>query len=282
MTPREIVVLILCIGGLIYAFWRFFVYRKKLGPFPPRWRYLLRKHVLYYRRLPRPERRRFEESVQRFLAEVKISGVNTKVTLLDRLLVASGAVIPLFGFPGWRYPNLNEVLLYTGAFNEDYLTEGRDTDILGMVGSGGAMNRMMILSQPELRLGFKQKRGRKNVIIHEFIHLFDLSDGAVDGVPEHTLDDHYIRPWLDLMHQEMGRIERGKSDISSYAATNEAEFLSVAGEYFFQRPDRLEEKHPELYRMLSEIFHQDPLRPEQITEPATAEASPTATINTDP
>ena len=50
----------------------------------------------------------------------------------------------------------------------------------------------------------------------------------------------------------------GKSDINIYGATNHAEFLAVTAEYFFEKPDQFKQKHPELYKMLAEIFKQKP------------------------
>ena len=47
--------------------------------------------------------------------------MRTKVEDLDRLLIASSAVIPLFGFPTWGYNYLHEVLLYPAAFDRDFL-----------------------------------------------------------------------------------------------------------------------------------------------------------------
>ena len=40
----------------------------------------------------------------------------------------TSAVIPLFGFPGWRYRNLNEVLLYPNTFDEDYQVKAAQRD----------------------------------------------------------------------------------------------------------------------------------------------------------
>ncbi|MCA9421547.1 MAG: zinc-dependent peptidase, partial [Nitrospira sp.] len=47
-------------------------------------------------------------------------------------------------------------------------------------------------------------------------------------------------------------------DINPYGLTNEAEFFAVVSEYFFENPVRMKKKHPELYSMLKQIFHQDP------------------------
>ena len=88
--------------------------------------------------------------------------------------------------------------------------------------------------------------------------MLDGSDGATDGIPENLLAHEYTVPWLKLMHEEMHRIASGHSDINPYALTNEAEFFAVAAEYFFEKPDKLQQKHPELYQLLTQIFEQDP------------------------
>ena len=114
---------------------------------------------------------------------------------------------------------------------------------------------MMILSQYELRQAFISKTSKSNVAIHEFVHLVDKTDGAVDGIPEFLLEKKYILPWLDLMQKKIEDIIDDKSDINPYGATNQAEFFAVVSEYFFERPDMLKSKHPELYELLKKIFH---------------------------
>ena len=48
--------------------------------------------------------------------------------------------------------------------------------------------------------------------------------------------------------------------LDTYGAQNPAEFFAVATETFFEKPDRLQEKHPALYAQLKEFYQQDPLR----------------------
>jgi Mlc titration factor MtfA (ptsG expression regulator) len=55
----------------------------------------------------------------------------------------------------------------------------------------------------------------------------------------------------------MHRIKDGKSDINPYALTNDAEFLAVASEYFFEKPEKFQQMHPELYEQLILIFRQN-------------------------
>ena len=225
---------------------------------PQQYQALLEANVAYYRKLDVEGKTRFEKLVAAFLNDINIEGVGTEVTDTDRVLVASSAVIPIFGFPDWKYKNLTNVILYPDTFDQEFQFEGENRSILGMVGSG-YMNGQMLLSRAALIKGFSANAGTENTAIHEFVHLLDKSDGSTDGIPENLLAHEYAAPWLHMMHVEMHRIAEGKSDINPYALTNEDEFLAVASEYFFEKPTQLQHKHPEIYEQLSRIFGQDPV-----------------------
>jgi Mlc titration factor MtfA (ptsG expression regulator) len=227
-------------------------------PFPAAWEAILQREVPFFQALDESEQKRFREEIRIFLNEKRITGIKTSVDDMVRVLVAASAIIPIFGFPGWEWEQISEVLIYPTTFNEQYeIGSVGDRDVLGMVGRG-AMNRMMILSKPELLQGFRAAQDRKNVGIHEFAHLLDKSDGMVDGVPSVGLPWSVVTPWLKLVHKEMGYIRAGQSDIDPYGLKNEGEFFAVASEYFFENPDKMKRKHPELYAMLERVFHQDP------------------------
>jgi Mlc titration factor MtfA (ptsG expression regulator) len=245
------------IAGLVI----YLILRKKPAKAPtslnPEEKTILQEHVAFYQHLDAKQKLKFETKIGDFLNRIKVEGIGVDITAMDRLLIASSAVIPIFGFDGWQYRNLTNVVLYPDTFNKDFEFEGGARNILGMVGTG-YMNGQMVLSRSALRAGFSANAGDENTGIHEFVHLLDKSDGATDGVPENLLKHEYTIPWLKMVHQEMHRIEAGKSDINPYAITNEAEFLAVVSEYFFEKPDKFKSKHPELYQILSEMFAQQP------------------------
>lgn len=218
---------------------------------------LLIDEVAFYRHLEEPEKKRFESAIGGFINRVTIEWIGIDANDKDRVLVASSAIIPIFGFGDWHYPNLTNVILYPNTFNNDFQFENGSRNILGMVG-GGYMNGQMILSQKSLREGFSNASSHGNTGVHEFVHLLDKSDGATDGIPSLLLDKSYILPWVKLMHQEIHKISSGNSDINPYGATNESEFLAVVSEYFFSQPQQMKHKHPELYVLLEKVFQQVP------------------------
>ena len=205
-------------------------------PFPPEWATVLQRDVAFFRALEPEAQRRFRRQVQVFLGEKRITGIDVEVDATTRVLAAASAIIPIFGFPGWEWHQIREVLIYPTRFTQDFsIGETTDHRTLGMVGTG-AMNRLMILSKPDLLAGFHNPGDKRNVGLHEFAHLVDLSDGAVDGVPAVGLDRRAVGPWIELVRRTMQEIEAGTSDIHRYALTSEAEFFAVATEYFFERP----------------------------------------------
>ncbi len=223
--------------------------------FPANWRIILSEKLIFYNNLNEEEKKHFEFKIQEFLLNCRITGIKTEVDDTDKLLIASSAIIPIFEFPEWRYLNIDEVLLYPTSFNMDFGVNS-DSTVLGMVGSG-VMEGKMILSKQSLINGFRNETDKKNTAIHEFVHLIDKSDGAIDGVPKLLLEKQYTIPWIDLIKQKIDEIYKGKSDINPYGATSKAEFFSVISEYFFERPELLKKKHPELYKLLEQIFKTD-------------------------
>lgn len=230
--------------------------RNRVLEIPPKWHPFLLKQVRFYRELDETRQPDFLAQVARFLDNVPIHGVAVNVTYEDRLLVASSAVITLFGFNGWEYTYLDEVILYPSAFDRNFNFHTPQELIIGMVGSG-PMEGKMILSQPALHQGFDNNSDKQNVGLHEFIHLYDKEDGAIDGLPLAFMDNWVLDTWIDLVRKKMDDIHAGESDIRDYGGLNTKEFFTVASEYFFERPHLLKKNHPELYDMLSDVFNQD-------------------------
>jgi Mlc titration factor MtfA (ptsG expression regulator) len=221
--------------------------------FPKLWRQILNDRVQFYNRLSATDKREFERKVHIFLLNVRIRGMQIEVTHEDKILIAAGAVIPIFRFSKWNYANLEEVQLYPDKFpipNSDKMANG-------LVG-WGAMSGKMILSRKAVHHGFYDNIDNKNVAIHEFIHILDKQDGKMDGVLGKVMNELDIMPWLHVINIKMNEINFGNSSIRDYGAANKAEFLSVVSEFFFENPENLRKEHPDLYYALDSFYNKKP------------------------
>jgi len=226
-------------------------------PFPTEWEAILQREVVFFRALVPDEQMRFRRELQVFIGEKRITGIKLELDAMTRVLTAASAIIPIFGFHDWEWDQISEILVYPDRFDREFAFDsGAQRHTLGMVGTG-ALNRLMILSKPDLLAGFRNAGDKRNVGLHEFAHLMDKSDGSIDGLPEVGLEKVAIGPWIELVRRKMEEMRQGDSDIDAYGLTNEAEFFAVATEYFFERPGLMERKHPELFAMLSRVFQQN-------------------------
>jgi Mlc titration factor MtfA (ptsG expression regulator) len=232
------------------------VWNQPQEDFPLEWRMVLIRKVSFYNSLNKEEQQKFEFKVQEFLSNCRITGVQIEVDDTDRLLIASSAVIPIFNFPEWSYTNLYEVLVYPSSFDEKFRTEGPNRRILGMVGTG-YMEGKMILSKQALHHGFDNSSDKMNTAVHEFVHLIDKMDDRIDGIPAALMEKQYALPWITLIEKKIEEIYANKSDVNPYGATSRIEFFAVISEYFFERPQLLAQKHPDLYELLGKIFQHD-------------------------
>ncbi len=216
----------------------------------------LERTVSFYRDLRPEERSKFAARCQEFIHNTEFIGHQLEVTQHDKLLVASGSTILAWGFDHWSYVSVDTVYLVPRSFNESSEFGMRDSNITGLVGTHHLSGKM-ILCQPALHQGFSNDRDKRNVAIHEFAHLIDMADGDIDGLPAQISDNAFSLPWFDLVKRKISEIDHGKSDIRDYGATNNAEFFSVATEYFFERPALLKKRHPELYASLEAFYQQN-------------------------
>lgn len=214
---------------------------------------ILSSQVDFYQALPNELlKTQFYQRVLLFMQSVRFTSVgNAKHQLSDEVLVAASAIIPIFAFPHWEYHTIHEILFYEDNFSTDFEV-GDSKPVMGMVGEG-AMNKMMILSLDALREGF-QRKDAEHTAIHEFVHLIDKSDGVIDGIPMSLIPQTFVEPWLRHIRECMHDIRQQDSNLDTYAGTNEAEFLAVMSEYFFEKPQFLQRHHPVLYNLLNQIF----------------------------
>jgi len=222
--------------------------------FPKEWEDILKSHVGIYHILSPEKKERFKERVHRFILTKPVVGYQTDVDDVVKILVASSAVMLTLSFERWNFNYLSGVIVTDQSINED--TEKQGNFVLGQVETQGD-NSKMVLSKSSLLQGFRNMNDRKNVGVHEFAHVLDHADGEIDGIPKAIMPPDLVDAWVKLVGENIKEIYERDSDIDTYGATSESEFFAVVTEYFFEKPDVMKAKHPELYDILSKTFQQD-------------------------
>jgi Mlc titration factor MtfA (ptsG expression regulator) len=238
-------------------------------PFPAEWEAFVRKNVVHYCMLDDAERSELQAMMQVFLEEKEWEGCGgLELTDEIRVTIAAQACLLQLGLPHDYYRNVATILVYPstvvpperhiGVFENVSGPVAAPVPILGESHSRGPV----ILVWDAVLHGARHPEQGHNVVYHEFAHKLDMLDGAADGTP--LLEDRaQFAEWVAVCSSEFLRLRdlagKGhKTFLDAYGATNEAEFFAVATEEFFDRPLALRKHAPDLYRVLSAYYRQDP------------------------
>ena len=102
-----------------------------------------------------------------------------------------------------------------------------------------------------------------NLVIHEFSHKLDMQNGAANGFPP-LHRNMSVPAWTSALSEGFEYSKRkcdlGKHiGVDCYAASSPAEFFAVLSEVFFERPDVVKHRYPEIYGQFCQYYRQDPL-----------------------
>lgn len=207
------------------------------------------------------------------------------------VLIAAQACLPVLNLTLAMYDDMAGVIVYPAAFIIPQ-TEMDEAGVLHewhqpvsgeAIDAGGAVVLSWEDAEDTSVPGY-------NVVIHEFTHKLDMGDGSANGCPPFLPAYHAdIKPvvWqrafseaFDDFLQRVDEMEArlpadfdddnelhaalyddlaGALPLDPYAARHPAEFFAVASEAFFVLPQPLADAYPEVYKLLTMYYRQEPL-----------------------
>ncbi len=212
--------------------------------------------------LPDEDRERLRVLARAFLAEKEFHGAHDfELTDEMMLAIALQACLPILGVGLDAYRGWVGVVVYPGDFviprkemDEDGVVHEFDDEVLGEAWEHGPV---LVSWHDEAAAP-----GGANVVIHEFAHKLDMSNGGADGLP--PLQPGMSRErWAEVFGAAYESLcEQVEDDeptaLDPYAAESPAEFFAVASEAFFETPCSLQRNFPEVYQQLSDLYRLDP------------------------
>ena len=235
-------------------------------PFPSAWAEIVSTNVPYYDCLPEASKTELQAHIRILLHEKRFEGCGGfEITDEVRVTIAATAGILLLNRASDYFHGLRSILVYKEAF----MVEGEEAGEDGLVtewdevASGESWGHgAVILAWEEVELGFTDSEDGYNVVLHEFAHQLDEENPLAEGVP--VLEDAAAyEEWADVCSRHFKRLRKDvqlnkRTFLDAYGAGDPAEFFAVATETFFERPIQLKKRRPELYRILSRFYRQDP------------------------
>jgi hypothetical protein len=237
----------------LFRRWR----RKRLlrAPIDPDWLAILAARVPFFAGLEGDPRERFLADLRIFVAEKHwIEAGGMEITDEVKVVIAAAAVRLTLHLDFDVYNRLTEIVVYPSHYRH---ADKEDGVVFGEAHAWG----VVVLSWDAVVEGLENPRDGHDTATHEFAHVLDRADGAFDGAPELRASEHY-RAWAEVMSHHYERLRDGRRTerkvMRSYGATNEAEFFAVATESFFEKPEQMKQRTPDLYDEMKRFYGFDP------------------------
>ena len=239
--------------------------RKELlaQPFPDDWQTILHR-LPFFGALDARGQDRIRDDLRVLIAEKDWEGCGgLELTDEIRVTIAAQAALLLLNIEHEYYKHVRSILIYPSAYRTMPHQDAAGVVREGQANLGEAWRRgPVVLSWDAAKHGALDPEDGHNLVLHEFAHKLDMLDGLADGTP--PLDDQpQFKRWVETMTDEFRQLrsaaETGRATLlDHYGATNPAEFFAVATECFFEKADKLRTRHPSLYAILRDYYHQDP------------------------
>lgn len=182
--------------------------------------------------------------------------------------IAAQAALPVLRLGVQAYDSFVGIVVDPGSTRSRQVLEDDigvvhefDDEQVGQAWAGGPVK----LSWPDVRASVVVAGPSEtcfNVVMHEFAHVLDATNGAINGIPP-LPSDVSTSAWLGALNTEMQRLDAKvaaglPSPIDHYALQDCAEFFAVTSEAFFTLPAAMKKEHAAWYDMLCLFYRQDP------------------------
>lgn len=272
MTLTYTLLLLICVSIIAFLIFqpKLIRYRRnksKYNEFPKEWDELLTAQWPLYHRLPELLKQNLKERIKMFLAEKTFIGSGGFVINdQHKILIAAQACLLIVNKPFEYYDKLSSILIYPSAFivkRPEVLANGTVSE-QKKINLGEAWgNGKIVLSWDDSYSGMINASDGQNVVIHEFAHLLDQTNGSPNGAPFLAHAKNYKR-WSQIFAIAFERLQKSthhgkKTLFNPYGETNPAEFFAVVSEIFFEQSDLFQQQEPALHEELVKFYGVDPV-----------------------
>ncbi len=215
--------------------------------------HFLSKNSRVYSKLDGTNQKRFQKRVKKFIKEKDFQGKGFELSQEDMYLISSIAITLTWGFELYTIAHFKKIIVYP----EKYYSNFTGTTNKGEVHSRGTI----VLSLEDVYEGAKTPDDGYNVALHEFAHALSLN--RIFGENDNCF--YYFYDKWELQTKALIR-EKNSFDglIRNYAFANKHEFFAVMIELFFEQPESLQNKAPELFQSLVYLLNSNPLSPNRL------------------
>lgn len=203
----------------------------------------------FYKKLSQKKKGYFNHRVASFVEKYQFIGqAGFEVTEEVKLLVAATYVMLTFGMRHYRINNFNKIIIYAESYYSIITKQYHK-------GEFNPALKTLVFSWKDFEEGLRFENDNLNLGLHEFSHA--LYFHGLKGRDQSSIifADSYDKIIAYLKRPDVlkGLVESNYFRI--YAYTNQAEFVAVVLEHFFETPLQFKKEHPELFTNVAAMIN---------------------------
>jgi len=223
----------------------------------------------FYRFLSDKQKKLFLTLIDKFIKNTPFVGVGIQITNEMKIAIAGWAVFLVLNRPlgiNW-YRHVEAILIYPGKRLNPESTLAQIT---------AASHYCLIhFAWEDIRDSATIAADKNNTILHEFAHSLDQFNRDMDGFPEALLSVNEQEEWKKVFHPDFifsksDRLGKKLWEIFELGNWNEftpddtscvdvSELFAVSTEMFFEHPQELHKRAPEIYDCLMKLYRYNPI-----------------------
>ena len=233
------------------------------APWPSDWDSILADNVPHVARLSPPQQEKLK-SITRIIVSEKHWEAHGGLEMSDeiKVTIAATAALMLLGVENFYFDRVRTIIVFPHPIRRKTrqgMVVERESHHAGEAWQSG----QVVLSWQDVVRDSRNPADGRNLVIHELAHCLDGLDGEMGGSLIFG-DPAKTKRWRRVSAAEFealgNAVRHGQPTLLDYyGATNLAEFFAVASETFFELPREFQCEHPELFELLKEYYHVNPI-----------------------
>ena len=211
----------------------------------------LENNFPFYAKLTEQNKKFFNHRAASFIDKYQFIGQGSfEVTEEVKLILAATYVMLTFGMRHYLINSFNKIIVYP----ENYYS------VITKQYHKGEFNpalKAIVFSWKDFQEGLRYGNDNLNLGLHEFSHALYFHGLKARDQSSIIFSDSYHQIQAYLVRPEILKQLVDSNYFRIYAYTNQAEFLAVVLEHFFESPQQFQQEFPELFAYVKSMINYD-------------------------
>ncbi len=209
---------------------------------------ILKNNSPFYRKLKPKYKVYFEHRVATFIDNIQFSTRDISLNSEMKLSIAAVYIQLTFGMKNYLNQLIQQIIIYPNIYLSTHTNEYHK-------GEFNPKLKTIVFSWADFKEGIDVKNDNLNLGLHEFTHALHFATLKSDKSAHVLFNESLRNLFLSFSNETLRQDLLNSGFLRDYAFENQYEFVAVLLEHFFESPEELKQKFPEVYLKVKQMIN---------------------------